>query len=287
MKTYLDCVPCLLRNALDTVRFVTTDEEIHEKVLRKAIDAAGAMDYNTSPPAMAQEIQRTIRRLTGCPDPFQRVKEAFNRFALGLYPGLKEKIRHAERPLETAVRFAIAGNIIDIAAKPDIDPVAVQATIDQCLAQPLIGSMDAFAEAVQTSRQILYIGDNAGEIVFDRLLIEALPHHRLTYAVRGKPILNDATLADAESTGMTALVRVIDNGSDAPGTILASCSEAFQEAFSEADLVIAKGQGNYETLSDVQKKIVFMLKIKCPVVARCIGSDLGSLVIHMPDCTKD
>ena len=286
MKTYLDCVPCLVRGALDTARFATSDEQVHERVLREVLGAAGAMEFSISPPAMAQRIQRTIRRLTGCSDPFRSVKEAFNRFSLGLYPGLKEKIKQAERPLETAVRFAIAGNIIDVGARADIDPDAVQQTIDQCLDEPLVGKMDAFVAAVQSSRNILYIGDNAGEIVFDRLLIEELPFHKITYAVRGKPILNDATIADAESTGMTDLVPVIDNGSDAPGTILESCSDTFQKAFSDADLVIAKGQGNYETLSDVKKKIIFMLKIKCPIVARYIGSDLGSQVIHMPDHKK-
>lgn len=283
MKTYLDCVPCLLRSALDAVRLVTPDERVHEKVLREVLDAAGAMDLNISPPAMARRIQHTICSLTECPDPFRTIKESFNRFSLGLYPGLKEKIRVSGNPLETAVRFAIAGNIIDVAAMGNIDPGAVQATIDQCLTVPLVGSMGAFIDAVQTSQNILYLGDNAGEIVFDRLLIETLSLHKITYAVRGKPILNDATMADAESTGMTGLVPVIDNGSDAPGTILALCSDAFRKAFSEADLVIAKGQGNYETLSDVQKQVVFMLKIKCPVVARYIGLELGSMVIHVQD----
>ncbi len=126
MKTYLDCVPCLVRGALETVRLATSDEKIHERVLREVLDAAGAMDFNTSPPAMAQRIQRMIRRLTGCTDPFRSVKAAFNRFSLERYPMLKEKIRYAEQPLETAVRFAIAGNIIDVGPGADIDPDAVE-----------------------------------------------------------------------------------------------------------------------------------------------------------------
>ncbi len=117
----------------------------------------------------------------------------------------------------------------------------------------------------------------------DRLLIEQLGPERVTVGVRGGPVLNDATLADASEVRMTELVDVIDNGSDAPGTILADCSDSFRERFDGADLVIAKGQGNFETLSGLNRHIVFLFKVKCPVVSREVGLPVGTHALWQPD----
>jgi len=144
----------------------------------------------------------------------------------------------------------------------------------------LDANLAEFSRAIAAAERILYLADNAGEIVFDRLLIERLPTEKVTVAVRGLPVINDATLIDAEYAGITELVEVIDNGSDAPGTILEDCSEAFLERFHAADLIISKGQGNYETLSQVHKDIYFLLKVKCPVVARDVGCQMNSLVLQ-------
>lgn len=144
---------------------------------------------------------------------------------------------------------------------------------------PLAGDPAALFEAAAKARSILYLADNAGEIVFDRILIEALPASRVTVAVRGGPVINDATLADAETAGIHEIATVIDNGSDAPGTLLAECSPEFRARFEAADLVIAKGQGNFETLSDTRKHIFFLLSVKCPLVAAEVGAPVGSLVV--------
>ena len=132
---------------------------------------------------------------------------------------------------------------------------------------------------MREAKDILYLGDNAGEIVFDRLFIEQMPHEKVTYVVRGEPIINDVTIEDAREVDMFDLVDVIDNGSDAPGTILETCSHEFQQRFASSDLVIAKGQGNYETLSDVNKRIFFLLQVKCPVIAKDIGFEVGSFIV--------
>jgi uncharacterized protein with ATP-grasp and redox domains len=280
MKTDYDCVPCFIRQALDAARLATSDEKIHEQVLRGVLVSMSRMDLRKSPPLMGQYIHRMIRTLSGIDDPYKEVKNRFNRFALELYPVLKERIVHSSHPLETAVRLSIAGNIIDFGAKSAVKPGEVHETIDRALADPLFGNIESFLDTIFSAKTILYIGDNAGEIVFDRLLIEQLPVDRITFAVRGDPVINDATMEDAEDTGMKEVVEVIDNGSDAPGTILDECSEGFRRCFFGADLIIAKGQGNYETLSDVDKPIGFILKSKCPVIARHIGCPAGSLVIR-------
>jgi uncharacterized protein with ATP-grasp and redox domains len=144
---------------------------------------------------------------------------------------------------------------------------------------PLAGDVDSLRRAADGAASILYLADNAGEIVVDRLLIERLGPERVTVAVRGAACLNDATLEDAEAAGLTGLVRVIGNGSDVPGTALELCDEAFREAFASAGLVIAKGQGNFETLTEAPRDICFLFKVKCAVVAAEAGLPLGAQAI--------
>jgi len=280
MRTFLECVPCFVRQALDSARLVTDDETVHEQVLREVLREVGEMDFHSSPPVMGQHMHRLIRRLVADDDPYRNIKDHFNRLALALYPELEKRVEGSRDPLETAVRVAIAGNIIDFGSNCDLEDSRVEEAIESSLVAPLSKSaVDDLRESAGRATSILYLGDNAGEIVFDRLLIEQLPRQKVTYVVRGSPVINDATMSDALATGMTDLVEVIDNGSDAPGTILETCSVAFRRRFEAADLVIAKGQGNYETLSEADKSIFYLLKVKCPVIARHIGCDVDSLAV--------
>ncbi len=280
MRTFLECVPCFVRQALDSARLVTDDETVHEQVLRQVLREVGEMDFHNSPPVMGQHMHRLIRRLVADDDPYRNIKDHFNRLALALYPELEKRIEGSRDPLETAVRVAIAGNIIDFGSNCDLEDSRVEEAIESSLVAPLSKSaVEDLRESAGRATSILYLGDNAGEIVFDRLLIEQLPRQKVTYVVRGSPVINDATMSDALATGMTDLVEVIDNGSDAPGTILETCSVAFRRRFQAADLVIAKGQGNYETLSEADKSIFYLLKVKCPVIARHIGCDVDSLAV--------
>ena len=287
MKTYFECIPCLLRQTLEAARLTTDDKAIHEQVIRKILRAASEMNLRESPPLMAQRIHRLIRQMTGDNDPYRDIKDRFNHFALELYPELKERVERSRTPLDTAIRLAIAGNIIDSGVNHHINETLVHNAIEHALTAPLAGDPEQFRKAVSKANDILYLADNAGEIVFDRLLIEQMPLERITLVVKGSPVINDACLADAQATGIADLVEVIDNGSDAPGTILGECSEEFKRRFENADLIIAKGQGNYETLSDVKKDIFFVLKAKCPVIAHHIGCEVGSLVFIKSPGGKD
>jgi uncharacterized protein with ATP-grasp and redox domains len=280
VKTFYDCIPCLIRQALDAVRLASHDERIHEAVLRGVLHSASEMDLQKSPPEMAQQIHRLIRRLSGCDDPYKELKDRYNRYALVLYPELKQRLDNASDPFETAVRFAIAGNIIDFGVSNTLEKIDLSKTIEQALSERLLGEAAELNSAIASAEKILYLGDNAGEIVFDRLLIEELPSDKVTFVVKGSPIINDATMDDARTTGMTDIVHVVDNGSDAPGTILEDCSDTLRQLFIEADLIIAKGQGNYETLTDVKRNIFFILKAKCPVIAKHLDCDVGSLVVR-------
>jgi len=280
MKTYYECLPCFVNQTLDAVRQFSDDGNKNNQVLRKVLHEMSKMDFNESPPQMGQLIHRIIRHYLGDGDPYRLIKKSCNRFGLKLYPEFKKRIVQSCNPFETAVRLAIGGNIIDYGVISNLDDSSVYDTIESSLKEQLSSDdIKEFESAVKRATDILYLGDNTGEIVFDRLLIEQLLPRKVTFAVRGSPVINDVTIADARETGMTDIVEVIDNGSDAPGTILEDCSEAFRKRFENADLIIAKGQGNYESLSDIEKNIFFVLMAKCPVIARNIGCDVGELIL--------
>jgi len=281
MRIFLDCIPCFVRQALDSARLATDDEQIHGQIVREVLQLAAKLDMSQSPPAIGQQIHRLIRKLIGNTDPYRELKQRFNRLALRLCAELEERVRTSDNPLETAVRLAIAGNIIDLGVKTSIAESDIERVIRDCLTVDFDSrQIEEFRNAVGRAEKILYLADNAGEIVFDRLLIERLPYEKVTVVVRGKPVINDATMEDAEFAGLTEMTEVIDNGSDAPGTMLETCSQSFRNRFEDADLIIAKGQGNYETISDLDKNIFFILQAKCPVIAKDLGCEVGEMILQ-------
>jgi len=176
------------------------------------------------------------------------------------------------------VRISIAGNIIDFALSDEL--VDLWATVERVLAAPLaVDDMAALRAALDTADRVLYLADNAGETVFDRVLIEALPLP-VTYVVKGGPTLNDATREDALAAGLETCATIIDNGADAPGTILELCSEEFRQIYAAAPLIIAKGQANYETLSTAGPHVFCLLQVKCAVIGRDLGVGVGGVVVR-------
>jgi len=281
MRTYFDCIPCFVRQSLDAVRLMTGDESIHEQVVRNILRLAADLDMSQSPPVLGQKIHRVIRELVDMEDPYHKIKKHFNNLALTVYPELRKLIIGSEYPLMTAVRLAIAGNIIDFGVNSPLEELNLETAISESLAAEFHSAqLEFFQDSVTKAEEIFYLADNAGEIVFDRLLIEQLQYEKVTVVVKGRPVINDATMKDAGIAGLTRIVEVIDNGSDAPGTILENCSDYFRDRFARADLVIAKGQGNYETLSEVNKNIFFILKAKCPVIARDLDCEVGEMILR-------
>jgi uncharacterized protein with ATP-grasp and redox domains len=215
-------------------------------------------------------------------DPYQAAKRRFNSLAMEALPELAELVRQAEDPLLAAATCSVAANAIDMGIASAITEAEVRAALRGLPEAPVHGDWEGFLEVAAKATDILYLADNAGEIAVDRLVIEALGAERVTVAVRGAPVLNDATVADAHEVGMDELVRVIDNGSDAPGTILDDCSSSFRKLFDQADLIIAKGQGNFESLSGTGTNIAFWFKVKCPVVGSQVGLAVGTLALLAP-----
>jgi uncharacterized protein with ATP-grasp and redox domains len=279
MKPALECIPCLLRQTLEAARAASPDPIVHERLMREVLSSLVEGDLRQSPPLVAQGFQRRLRELTGLADPYVEAKGRQNRLAISLLPALEAQVAAAADPFDLAVKLAIAGNIIDLGPNGELTGTDVRRSVEQALREPVDGPLAEFRSAVERAERILYLADNAGELAFDRLLVGRLDPKRVTVVVRGRPVLNDATMEDARFVGMLDLVEVIDNGSDAPGTVLPDTSPAFRVRFAESDLVIAKGQGNYETLCDEAAAVWFLFKVKCGVVARQIHRPIGAQVI--------
>jgi uncharacterized protein with ATP-grasp and redox domains len=238
------------------------------------------MDMNTPPPKMGQLIHRIVTEETGNTDPCLEIKKQCNEIALELQPELKKIIEKSSDRFLTAAKLAIAGNIIDFATPTEFSSDIMSDTINETLSNQVDpASFKLLKKNIEKANKILYLGDNAGEIIFDKIFIDELPKNKITFCVRGLPILNDALMDDAKKAGLTSMVKVIDSGTDLPGIILDECSAEFKNCFNEADLIIAKGQGNFETLNDNKKNIFFLFKVKCPAVANETGSKIGDTVI--------
>jgi hypothetical protein len=284
MKGTLDCIPCFIRQALEAARMASENPSVHEAVFRQVLTLTAGVDLREPPPVISWRIHHLIRQLSGNPDPYKAVKHHYNQLALQWLPRLRELVQTSEDPFGAAVRLAIAGNIIDFGVNGALQMQTVQETIERALHQPLDGRMlRHLRQAIAAARAILYLGDNAGEIVFDRLLLEQMPLEKVTFAVKGSPILNDATRDDADEAGLTEIVRVIDTGSNAPGTVLEDCSPEFRRLFQQADVIIAKGQGNFETLDETPANLFFLFQVKCPVVAAHLGEALGTFVLKQAE----
>jgi uncharacterized protein with ATP-grasp and redox domains len=281
MKTYLDCYPCFVRQALEAARYAGATQAQQRQVLDQVLDLLRQTEDGLTPPAIGDRVHGVVRRVTRAGDPYHALKQQATREALALYPRLKALVRESKDPLDTALRLSIAGNIIDLGPAPKYDLWEV---VERVLEQPFaIDDQDELRDALRSGTDsALLLGDNAGETVFDRVLVEFLNQvHdlQIVYAAKGGPSLNDATLEDARAAGLDRVASLIHNGADAPGTILARCSPAFRKAFDTAPLILAKGQANYECLSDLGCEIYFLLQCKCPVIAADVGVPQGSTVL--------
>lgn len=284
MNVHLDCFPCFLKQTLIAARLGTDDPLLQERIVKGVLDEIGATDMNRPPAYSTTFLHRKIRDILG-KDPFKENKSEYNRKALKLYPALKKMVRDSEDPLWTASRLAIAGNIIDFGIYSSVD---IEGTVQRALETPL--AVDNYAElrkSLNSADEVLYLLDNAGEIVFDRILIEQLRDSGIkTKAVaKGMPVLNDATIHDAEEVGLSEICEVIDNGSDCIGTILDMTPERFRKEFENARIIISKGQGNFETLYSADEtpvgniKIFFLLQSKCEVVSKELGHEKGAMLL--------
>ncbi len=289
MKTYLDCIPCFFRQALEAARMTGADEKIQKKILGEVAKVIPDIKLSSTPPEMGKTIHDIVKKVTGQEDPYKKLKERATEQTLKMYPELKKKVKSANDRLLMAVELAIAGNIIDYGTKNSLNVEKELAKILQKEQRIIeeekdsIFDFNSFKKAIRNANKILYIGDNAGETVFDCILLEELkriyPEKEIIYAVREKPIINDALKEDAIEAGIDNFAKIISSGSEVPGTIIPLCSKNFIDIFKKSDVVISKGQGNYETLSHEKRPIFFLFMAKCPVIAKDVDCEVGDIIL--------
>lgn len=282
MKTRIDCISCKVRQAVDVISRATDDPILQERALKEMLRIIAGLSFDLPPVAVRRDVEIVVKNMLGVNDPYKQHKDFSNQVGKMLYPELKKIVRESDDPLKTAVRLAVTGNIIDFGMfrLDEVDEQKIRDTIESAMREPsVVDDSDALIDRIHEANDILYIADNCGEQFFDRVLLEEIPKEKITMVVRGNPILNDATLKDAEFAELTEIVSVIGDGYDAPALILDQCNPEVRKHFLDADLVISKGQGNYESLSEVEREVFFLLMVKCDMVAEDIGCKFGDVVI--------
>lgn len=276
MKTYLDCIPCMVEQALYAGRITTNDETKIKQLLDAVGDKIKDIPLENTPPETATFIYQKIKEILGIDDPYKKIKEQNIQQVIELYPYLKALVNKSDDPLLTAIRLAIAGNVIDYGANRHFH---IENEIEEALDKDFaVLDYEKFVANLKKARSILYLGDNAGESVFDKLLIETMGKP-VTYVVREEPIINDVTMTDAVNSGIGEVAEIISSGAHTPATILKFCNDRFITMFNEADLIISKGQGNFEGLSDVDRPVFFLLKAKCQLIARELDVEKNAIVM--------
>lgn len=275
MRSYPDCYQCILRQAVTVINESEISWEGQVSSLRKVLAALAAADPTLSPSAIAGQTNQVLRETLGVEDFYWAEKQANHLHALSYLSDLRQLIRGGKDPLEQGLKISASGNVIDIIHLEDYD---LWQEVETTVQQELLGeSVEAFRERLSGAGHLLYLADNVGETVFDRVFLETLDIP-VIYAVKSGPILNDATRSDALAAGIDQVAEIVETGSQAPGTVLEQCSAEFKQLFTASDLVISKGQANYETMDEQGDKVFFLLRVKCPVISRHLGAPRGSLV---------
>jgi len=289
MKTYLDCIPCFFKQALEAARTAGASTKTQKKILDELAKILPKISLTSSPPEIGRVIYALVSEITGKNDPYLKEKKRSNNLALGIYDKLARKIASAGDKLLFAVELAIAGNIIDYGVKNslnvDAELVKILDKEEKIIKKESKTIFDyaGFKQVLRHAKNILYLADNAGEVVFDRILIEQIKSmdkdKQIVYAVKEKPVINDALRQDAVVCGIKKIARIVSSGSGAPGTVLSLCSKKFLSMYRKADMVISKGQGNFEALSNAKRSVFFLFMAKCPVIAKDVGCKVGDIIL--------
>jgi len=280
MKAKPDCIVCMFRQALNTARLVSEDPGLHLEVLARVAETVPGIVMDRTPANLSQPVYEIVAELTGNRDPYAEQKRLNNDAALEVLPDVAAMVAAADDPLDAALHAAVAGNVIDLGIGHTFD--IEKDVADMMHYDFAVNAIEDFRKDIGHGRKVLYLGDNAGEIVFDTLLVKEILKSgaEVVFTVKSGPIINDATMADAEAVGMTELAPVMETGAADIGVDFNNISDEFRAAFESADVIVAKGHGNFETCNDRTENIYFLLKAKCVMVADELGVGLGDIVFR-------
>ncbi|MEM2087327.1 MAG: ARMT1-like domain-containing protein [Thermoproteota archaeon] len=295
MKPSLLCIPCTVNAALDVALKATSDPDLVREILLEVLRwLPTAFEEDTPPNILHSQVCRIAQKIAGVRDPFKHIKALSNETALKIYPSLCETFESIKDDVE-ALRFclktSIIGNMMDFEVHGHHFSLKnLESRFKDYLKEPLvIDDTDKLGEEISRRKKILYLADNAGEIVFDKLAAKCLKERwgcGVTMVVKGGPVLNDATLEDVEHIGLgEACDKIITTGDDTIGIVMSRVSEEFKQALKDSDIVISKGQGNLESLTGLEKNIgkpvCYVLRVKCEVVGRNLGVPKDSNVVKL------
>lgn len=278
MKIKLDCLPCICRQVLESARMATDDEKLIREIMNKYAKIIPEIDDNTMAPIVAGKMQEFIKTKTGVSDPYKEFKNRNLQEVERFLPIVKKEINRADDSIFASLIMSAMGNSIDAGVSLNVD---IETNIEMALENGFAYSdYDQFENELLNAKELLIIADNVGEALFDRILLEELNTYEIeiVYAVREVPVLNDISEKEAIMLGLDKYAKVIKSGSKAPGMVMEEASDVFMNAYEKADIIISKGQGNLEGLSEVNKDIYFLLKAKCDLVANLLEVDVGDFV---------
>jgi len=274
------CIPCIINQAYNAAKLFTNgNKEIQFKIIKEACSKIISIDEDFTAPKFSSFIQFLIEDNIGIKNPYQKLKEINIKKTEGFMSYLETMVESSDDKLEAAIRAAIAGNTIDYGANPKFN---IQDEINKITENKInYESLNKFKNELKNAVSILYIGDNFEEAMFDKILLKQLLPREIIFAVRSKAVLNDITLSDAKFLEIDKLCNVIESGSEITGTDLGQCTQKFKDLFEKSDMVIAKGQGNFETLMNADRRVYFLFKVKCESIARQCGLPISTSAIYV------
>lgn len=284
MTIQSECISCIAAQSKRVCEAIYADETLTEKIISYVETALKEADFTLSPPVIAAPLYEQMAILAQTDDLYEEQKQHASAQAKSYLSFLEETIRNSDDPLIAILKTAVVGNVIDLAAEVSFD---LHEAIMSVFNTPFThDDSETLRASLTHARTLLYIGDNAGEHIFDALSIQFLqklyPQLSITYMVRGNPIINDVTMREAYEAGIEKICTVMDSGVPTPGFVYNLASPEAQELFDSADLIIAKGMGNYECMTPQQRHtICFLLKVKCSVVAASLDRKIGDIICKL------
>lgn len=281
-----ECVACIINQSLKVANAIGADGTTKNQLFSEVTQMSKDFSFSHNPPEIAADVYEKMAQIANKTDLYDEIKELSTKKAEALVPALKIKLKNSNDRLLTATKIAVAGNVIDLAAKVEFDlEEELVKVFDTAFAH---NDFEVMKNELQKAKTILVIGDNVGEHIFDYLFIETLqelyPNAEYSYMVRGNPIINDVTMKEAKEAGFDELCKLVDSGVNTPGFTYNRANQNAQNLFDSVDVIISKGMGNYECLNESKRgNIFFLLKVKCDVVANSLGKTLGDIICKRKD----
>ncbi|MCK4258369.1 MAG: DUF89 family protein [Halanaerobiales bacterium] len=286
MNTHVDCIACVINKANKLADKYFEDKHQKYSFMNKVLREVAEIEYDRTAPYLVAKVMRILKKETGIDDFYFEEKNLFNKKLLSMEKQIEDMLDNSKDRFVSALKIALAGNIVDFGALDEISFNLVKEIINKTLESDIDEELyKKLKDELSKGKTLLYLGDNTGEIVFDKIFIKEIkkkyPDVEIYFAVRGKPVLNDATEEDAYYVGLDKYAHIVNNGTDLPGTDLLEVSDEFKEIFNKADIVISKGQGNFESLPGCGKNIYYLFLCKCNLMMKKLKSEkLSHIFVH-------